>query len=65
VEATPRRIPSAEAALAGRPAGDAAFADAAEAAAAAITPLEDFQTSAAYRRNLARTVTRRALELAA
>ncbi len=65
VEAAPRRILAAEAALAGRPPSPATFAEAAEAAAAAITPLEDFQTSAAYRRGLTRTVTRRALEMAA
>ena len=42
----------------------AAFAAAAEAAAAAVDPLEDAITSAEYRRDLTRTVTRRALERA-
>jgi carbon-monoxide dehydrogenase medium subunit len=37
---------------------------AAEAAAAAVDPLEDATTSAEYRRDLVRTVTRRALEQA-
>ena len=42
-----------------------AFAAAAEAAAAAVDPLEDLQANAKYRRDLVRTVTRRALERAA
>ncbi len=41
------------------------FAAAAEAAAAAVDPLEDLQANAKYRRDLVRTVTRRALERAA
>jgi carbon-monoxide dehydrogenase large subunit/6-hydroxypseudooxynicotine dehydrogenase subunit gamma len=60
-EARPRRIAAAEAALAGRAPTPAAFADAAEAAASSIDPLEDTQTSAAYRRDLVRTLTGRAL----
>src|SRR3954451_2934426 len=65
VEAQPRRIQEAERALVGRPPERAAFAVAADAAAAVIVPLEDFATSAEYRRDLTRTVTRRALEAAA
>jgi aerobic carbon-monoxide dehydrogenase medium subunit len=65
VEAQPRRIQEAERALVGHPPERAAFALAADAAAAVIDPLEDFVTSAGYRRDLARTVTRRALEAAA
>jgi carbon-monoxide dehydrogenase medium subunit len=65
VEAQPRRIQEAERALVGRPPERAAFAVAADAAAAVIDPLEDFATSAEYRRDLTRTVTRRALEAAA
>jgi carbon-monoxide dehydrogenase medium subunit len=61
-EPAPRRMPEAEAALNGQPPGDAAFRAAAEAAAGAIDPLEDHQTSADYRRDLVRAVVRRALE---
>jgi carbon-monoxide dehydrogenase medium subunit len=64
-EARPRRIAAAEAALAGERPGEQAFRAAAEAAAAAIHPLEDIQADAAYRRDLVRAVTRRALERAA
>ncbi|MCS0496561.1 FAD binding domain-containing protein [Ancylobacter sp. MQZ15Z-1] len=63
-EAHPRRIADAEAALVGQPAGEAAFRAAAEIAAAGIDPLEDANTNAAYRRDLVRTVVRRALEAA-
>jgi aerobic carbon-monoxide dehydrogenase medium subunit len=65
IEAQPRRIPPAEEALAGRPPGREAFQAAAAAASAAVDPLEDAVTSAEYRRDLAGTVTRRALEQAA
>jgi carbon-monoxide dehydrogenase medium subunit len=64
VESQPRRIREAEQALIGQAAGKQAFAAAAEAAAAAVDPLEDAVTSADYRRDLTRTVTRRALEQA-
>jgi aerobic carbon-monoxide dehydrogenase medium subunit len=57
-----RRIADAEAALAGRAPTAESFADAAERAAAAVDPMEDAQTSAEYRRDLVRTVARRALE---
>jgi carbon-monoxide dehydrogenase medium subunit len=65
VEEKPRRIAEAERALNGQPPGDAAFRAAAEAAAAAVDPLEDIQANADYRRDLVRAVTRRALERAA
>jgi carbon-monoxide dehydrogenase medium subunit len=65
VEAQPRRIAAAEQALAGRAPGKQAFEAAADAAMAAVDPLEDVTTSADYRRDLTRTVTRRALEQAA
>jgi aerobic carbon-monoxide dehydrogenase medium subunit len=65
VEAQPRRIAQAEAALTGRAPGREAFVAAASAASAAVDPLEDAVTSADYRRDLAVTVTRRALEQAA
>ncbi|MGN6460475.1 MAG: FAD binding domain-containing protein [Pseudolabrys sp.] len=61
-EPSPRRIPEAEAALNGQEPGDAAFRAAAEAASAAIDPLEDMQTTGEYRRDLVRAVVRRALE---
>jgi carbon-monoxide dehydrogenase medium subunit len=65
VEPQPRRIAQAEQALAGRAPGKPAFEAAAEAAMAAVDPLEDAITSADYRRDLTRTVVRRALEQAA
>ena len=65
VESQPRRIAQAEQMLAGRPPDRAAFEAAAAAVAAAVDPLEDATTSASYRRDLAHTVTRRALEQAA
>jgi carbon-monoxide dehydrogenase medium subunit len=61
-EPLPRRIPEAEAALNGKTPGDAAFRAAAEAAAKAVDPLEDHQTTGEYRRDLVRAVVRRALE---
>jgi carbon-monoxide dehydrogenase medium subunit len=63
-EARPRRIHRAEAAFnARRPDAEALHA-AAEAAATVVDPLEDIQSSAEYRRDLVRAVTRRALERA-
>jgi carbon-monoxide dehydrogenase medium subunit len=61
VEIHSRRVPEAEGALAGQAPGDAVFDKAAEALAAAVDPIEDAQSNAAYRRDLARVVTRRAL----
>jgi carbon-monoxide dehydrogenase medium subunit len=61
-EQRPRRIPEAESELTGKAPGDAVFRAAAEAAAAAVDPLEDHQTNAEYRRDLVRAVVRRALE---
>ena len=65
VEPQPRRIAQAEQALVGRPPDRTAFEAAAAAVAAAVDPLDDATTSASYRRDLAHTVTRRALEQAA
>ena len=65
IEPYSRRIAQAEQALAGRPPGRPAFEAAADALAGVVEPLEDAITSADYRRDLARTVTRRALEQAA
>ena len=61
-EPNARRIAEAEQALDGHAPGRETFARAAAAAAAAIDPMEDAMTSADYRRDLVRTVTRRALE---
>jgi aerobic carbon-monoxide dehydrogenase medium subunit len=58
----PVRSPAAEAVLTGRPADAATFADAAEAAAAAVSPPDDIHGSADYRRDLVRVLLRRALE---
>ena len=63
-EPTPRRITAAEQALLGRKPGAEAFAAAADAAAAAVDAMDDFNYSAEYRRDLVRTVTFRALERA-
>jgi carbon-monoxide dehydrogenase medium subunit len=64
-EARPRRIAEAEAALNGRKPQADVIEAAATAAAATIDPLEDVNTSAEYRRDLVRAMTRRALERAA
>ena len=64
-EPFPRRIAEAEAALNGKAPGPEVFQAAGEAAAAAIEPLEDIHTSADYRRDLVRAMTRRALDSAA
>jgi aerobic carbon-monoxide dehydrogenase medium subunit len=60
-----RRIAEAEQALAGKAPGADAFVAAAERAEAAVDPMEDINNSAQYRRDLVRTVVRRALEQAA
>jgi carbon-monoxide dehydrogenase medium subunit len=64
-EPFPRRIGEAEAVLAGEAPGDKVFRAAAEAAAKAIGPMEDHQTTAEYRRDLVRAMVRRALEQSA
>lgn len=63
-EPRPRRIPEAEAVLRDRQPTQALIEEAAAAAAAALDPLEDGTTSAAYRRHLVRTLAIRALEQA-
>jgi carbon-monoxide dehydrogenase medium subunit len=64
-EDRPRRIPQAEAVLNGRKPSPDLFVEAGAAVAAALSPMEDISTSAAYRRELAATLTERALEEAA
>jgi len=64
-EPRPRRIEEAETTLNGQVPGDKVFRAAAAAAAEAIEPMEDHQTSADYRRDLVRAVVRRALEQSA
>jgi carbon-monoxide dehydrogenase medium subunit len=64
-EENARRIVEAEGILQGQRPSAEAFRAAADAAGAAIDPLEDIQADAAFRRELVRTVTRRALERAA
>ncbi len=60
-EAFPRRIKDAEALLNGQKPEPVVFAAAADAAAAAIDPIEDNNNSADYRRALVRTLVGRAL----
>src|ERR1700736_4468052 len=55
-ESHPRRVTQAGEALRGRTPGAAVFAQAGEAAATAIDPLEDINNTAAYRRSLVRTL---------
>jgi len=64
-EVKPRRIAEAERTLAGAAAGDGAFRAAAQAATAAVEPMEDIINTAEFRRDLVLAVTRRALERAA
>ena len=65
VEGKPRRIPQAEAVLEGKRPGDEAFRAAADAVAQTVVPLGDIRYPARYRRDVARAMTRRALESAA
>jgi carbon-monoxide dehydrogenase medium subunit len=60
----PLRIIEAEQALAGTVPGPEVVAEAASIAAATVDPFEDLHASVAYRRDLVRVMTRRALERA-
>jgi carbon-monoxide dehydrogenase medium subunit len=62
IEAAPRRIAQAEAALEGKRPGEAAFLAAADAVARAAAPLDDVRYPARYRREVARAMAHRALE---
>jgi carbon-monoxide dehydrogenase medium subunit len=64
-ESTPRRIAEAERLLEGSAPSAGCFAAAAAAAAGAITPITDPTIDGAYRRDLAQSLVRRALEQAA
>lgn len=64
VEARPRRIPEAEAALNGHASTRDIFRAAADAAAAAVEPIDNEPETAAYKRDLTGTAVLRALETA-
>lgn len=57
----PLRLPQVEKALVGHAPSDKLFTDAAALVAASIDPIEDLHATAAYRRDLVRATTRRAL----
>jgi CO/xanthine dehydrogenase FAD-binding subunit len=61
---TIRRVPEAEATLAGSDADEASIAAAAGAAAAASMPISDVRASERYRRAMAEVIARRAVEIA-
>jgi carbon-monoxide dehydrogenase medium subunit len=61
---TIRRVPEAEAALAGCEADTESVATAARAAAAASSPISDVRASERYRRAMAEVIARRAVEIA-
>ena len=65
VEAVARRLAEAEAALAGRIMAEEAFVACADAAAAAVEPVEDDKDGVAYKRDLVRAGVLRALKQAA
>ena len=60
-----RRLPEVEGAIIGEEAGSGTFRSAGDLAGARIEPNSDLHASGAYRRDLASTLTRRALEQAA
>jgi aerobic carbon-monoxide dehydrogenase medium subunit len=64
VESVPTRVPAAEQLLAGAEPGEEAFAEAAAVAARELHSIGGIHASAAYRKDLAATLTRRALATA-
>ena len=62
IEATPRRLEAVEKALLGRRPSDDLYEEAAASAAAALVPMTDARYDGEYRRDLARTMIRRALQ---
>ncbi|MDH3703415.1 MAG: FAD binding domain-containing protein [Alphaproteobacteria bacterium] len=64
IEETPRRLGEAEGVIAGQFLSETLIEAAAEAAAGGVDPIEDSQTTPAYRRDLARTVIKRAFDRA-
>ena len=60
----PTRVKEAEKLLTGRKLTTGILAEAADAVAAAIEPIDDFRASANYRRDATRVITRRLLERA-
>ncbi len=62
---TPLRVRAAEDLLTGRPFRDAQIAEAAEAAAEAVSPISDVRSTAVYRKNMVRVLVRDALVRAA
>jgi carbon-monoxide dehydrogenase medium subunit len=62
VAPTPIRAKPAETFLIGKIADQDAIEKAAELAAAGVSPIDDVRSSAGYRRQMARVLTRRALE---
>ena len=61
---TVRRVPGAEAALAGTEADEASIAAAAHEAASSSAPISDVRASERYRRAMAEVIARRAIEIA-
>lgn len=64
VAPTARRVPEAEAALAGKPINDEILAQVAEAASAACDPIDDKRGTIAYRKQVAGVLAKRAVRLA-
>jgi len=62
IESKPRRIRDAEVMLEGKLPSDPLFSSVADVIALGVEPLEDLQADAAYRRDIARVVARRALD---